>query len=226
MSLADLTSSSALKKRKSVAGTELTTENSDEKVVVEHKTDSAAVALFETIEEWPFEGLCEQLCLDLFSPYWEVRHGASLALKELLKSQGSGAGKILDVSVQENQNRNAKWVGDLAIRLLCVLALDKFSDFVGDQAVVPVRETCAQALGVLSQYATPELCSNIVHQGLLSLIQEANSHRQAEQQQWGVRLAALTGLKYILAVRTDLIKYLLVDSQGEFSDTLQTVIRG
>jgi TATA-binding protein-associated factor len=28
-----------------------------------------------------------------------------------------------------------------------VLALDRFGDFVSDQVVAPVRETCAQALG-------------------------------------------------------------------------------
>ena len=33
------------------------------------------------------------------------------------------------------------------MRLLCVLALDRFGDFVSDQVVAPVRETCAQALG-------------------------------------------------------------------------------
>jgi TATA-binding protein-associated factor len=36
---------------------------------------------------------------------------------------------------------------DTALRLLCVLALDRFGDFVSDQVVAPVRETCAQALG-------------------------------------------------------------------------------
>lgn len=40
------------------------------------------------------------------------------------------------------------WLEDLAVRLVCVLALDRFGDFVSDQVVAPVRETCAQALGV------------------------------------------------------------------------------
>lgn len=39
------------------------------------------------------------------------------------------------------------WLEDLSLRLLCVLALDRFGDFVSDQVVAPVRETCAQALG-------------------------------------------------------------------------------
>lgn len=42
------------------------------------------------------------------------------------------------------------WLEDLAVRLVCVLALDRFGDFVSDQVVAPVRETCAQTLGVYS----------------------------------------------------------------------------
>lgn len=38
---------------------------------------------------------------------------------------------------------------DIALRLLCVLGLDRFGDFVTDQVTAPVRETCAQALGKL-----------------------------------------------------------------------------
>jgi len=40
-----------------------------------------------------------------------------------------------------------QWLEDTSLRLLCVLALDRFGDFVSDQVVAPVRETCAQALG-------------------------------------------------------------------------------
>lgn len=40
------------------------------------------------------------------------------------------------------------WLEDIGLRLLCVLALDHFGDFIGDQVVAPVRETCAQALGI------------------------------------------------------------------------------
>lgn len=50
------------------------------------------------------------------------------------------------------------WLEDMAVRLVCVLALDRFGDFVSDQVVAPVRETCAQALGqsnyLLSLYQT------------------------------------------------------------------------
>lgn len=44
------------------------------------------------------------------------------------------------------------WLEDLTLRLLCVLALDRFGDFISDQVVAPVRETCAQCLGIFSFY--------------------------------------------------------------------------
>ena len=44
----------------------------------------------------------------------------------------------------------AQWHADCAIRLLCVLALDRFGDWAGGAKVTaPVRETAAQALSVL-----------------------------------------------------------------------------
>lgn len=217
-----------MKKRKSnaeellVKEEPIKTEEDSAKVVIEHKADTSA-AIFNSGDEWPFEGLCEQLCLDLFSPYWEVRHGSALAIREIVKVQGSGAGKITGQSRESNDKRHSEWLADLSIRLLCVLALDKFTDFVGDQAVVPVRETCAQALGVVSRFVSEELCSNIIDQGLLKLI--AESKVSAEAFGWGVRLAALIGLKYILAVRSDLTSVLLV-KKGAFSDALNVITDG
>ena len=43
---------------------------------------------------WPFAALCEQLCVDILSPVWEVRHGAAVALREILRSQAASAGVI------------------------------------------------------------------------------------------------------------------------------------
>ena len=33
-----------------------------------------------------------------------------------------------------------------------MIALDRFADYIGDEAVAPVRETCAQIIGVLSSH--------------------------------------------------------------------------
>lgn len=50
---------------------------------------------------------------------------------------------------------HSSWLEDIALRIVCVLALDRFGDFVSDQVVAPVRETCAQTL---STYSTIHLC--------------------------------------------------------------------
>ena len=222
----DLSSSTGFKKRKTLLEEE-GNKVKQETVVIEHKAESASILTCG--DEWPFEGLCELVCLDLFSPYWEVRHGAALALRELLKVHGSGAGKIVGVSESENLSRHKKWMTDLSIRLLCVLALDKFTDFVGDQAVVPVREVCAQVLGVLSRFASQDLVENIVYNGLLKLIpgQSVNSNANSSSNEfsWGVRLSALIGIKYILAIRTDLVNFLL-KKEDEFSLVFDSILQG
>jgi TATA-binding protein-associated factor len=41
---------------------------------------------------WVWDGLVKVLEVDLFNDAWEVRHGAALALKELLKVQGGCGG--------------------------------------------------------------------------------------------------------------------------------------
>lgn len=110
------------------------------------------------------------------------------------------------------------WIEDLVIRLLCVFALDRFGDFVSDevfgctppehvtslcgrtgadwcwcvgQVVAPVRETCAQALGVALRHMKENGVSMTVDV-LLKLLKE---------DQWEVRHGGLLGIKYALAVR-------------------------
>lgn len=41
---------------------------------------------------WIWDGVVKLLEVDLFSPAWEVRHGAAMALRELLKVQGHSGG--------------------------------------------------------------------------------------------------------------------------------------
>lgn len=200
------------------------------KVVVEHKPKPDTVAasgLYSSGDEWPFEGLCEQLCLDLFSPNWEVRHGASIGLREILKAHGSGAGKVIGVTRIQNSSQHNKWLEDVALRLLCVLALDRFADFVSDQVVVPVRETAAQTLGALLQWCSKELSLDVMYKGLLRLIEGSPNNEVIDvdsfitngkaagpsndgKLRWEVRHAGLIGLKYWMAVRTDLVSHVLL----------------
>lgn len=41
---------------------------------------------------WPFGAMCEQACLDVLAPDWETRHGAAVALREVLRSHAASAG--------------------------------------------------------------------------------------------------------------------------------------
>jgi TATA-binding protein-associated factor len=41
---------------------------------------------------WIWDGLTKVLEVDLFSAAWEIRHGAAMALRELLKVQGQHGG--------------------------------------------------------------------------------------------------------------------------------------
>ena len=49
---------------------------------------------------WPFQGLCDKLCLDILDPRWEVRHGAAVALREVLHRQANFAGVAAPVMPQ------------------------------------------------------------------------------------------------------------------------------
>ena len=42
--------------------------------------------------EWVWGGIVRLLELDLFSPMWEVRHGAAMGLREIVKAQGGAGG--------------------------------------------------------------------------------------------------------------------------------------
>lgn len=40
---------------------------------------------------WPFQSVADQLLLDCLNPAWETRHGAALALREILSWQAGSA---------------------------------------------------------------------------------------------------------------------------------------
>ena len=64
---------------------------------------------------------------------------------------------------------------------------------VGAQVVAPVRETAAQALGAAAR-GLPASSLHAVTRHLTALV---------AQKDWGVRLAGLLGIKYVLAARLD-----------------------
>ncbi|KAF8130463.1 SNF2 chromatin remodeling protein [Mycena galopus ATCC 62051] len=173
---------------------------------------------------WIWDGVVRVLEVDLFSAAWEVRHGAAMALRELLKLQGANGGMRDGVSPAENAMLHEKWCNDLSAKCLCVFVLDRFGDFVSDQVVAPVRETVSQTLAALLLHM-PRRSVGHVHAILLQMIQQdlpalpqqtngngrtrgkgkkAASAEADKTHVWEVRHAGLLGIKYEVAVRNDL----------------------
>ena len=106
----------------------------------------------------------------------------------------------------------SSYLVDLVRHLLTLLAFDRFGDFVGDTVIAPVRETAAQALGVLLKYLSNEGISE-VHSTLVAMVRQDWAKRgkdaagavKGEKFSWEVRHAGLLGLKYEVAVRKDLL---------------------
>lgn len=165
-------------------------------------------------KEWPLEAFCSKLYMDLFSPRWEIRHGSATALRELLKTHISGGGKSIYMSSEEQQEAHNNWFEDAALRLLCVLALDRFGDFVSDQVVAPVREICAQDLSAILKAMPDELVSKTV-----DILQKF-----VKQKDWEVRHGGILGIKYFVVVREDLIAtYLPLIIKDVLNGLLDTV---
>lgn len=109
----------------------------DSKIVVEHKGPAVPPSpLVQTSSEdpldWPFERLCELLLVDLFDHSWEIRHGAAMGLREVVRAHAYGAGRVRGKSRRENDALNLRWLNDLACRLCCIFMLDRFGDYVSD----------------------------------------------------------------------------------------------
>lgn len=146
--------------------------------------------------EWPLEAFCTKLFIDLFNVRWEIRHGSAVALRELMKTHISGGGRNVHMTDEEQEVAHNKWLEDVALRLLCVLALDRFGDYVSDQVVAPVRETCAQVLGtVLKEMPDEALVSKTI----------ATLQNFIKGKDWEVRHGGILGFKYFVVVRDDLI---------------------
>ncbi|KAJ1953089.1 TATA-binding protein-associated factor mot1, partial [Linderina pennispora] len=194
----------------SSTGVDITEQPGGEAIVVEAKKADSREALFAISEgSWPFESLVEILCIDLFDAKWEVRHGAGMALREIFKHHGHSAGMLAGLSTVENARRNQQFLEDVCVRLMCVFTLDRFGDFVSDHVVAPVRETCAQTLGVLSQYLTQPVLVE-TQQALLQLVQRgAGDQASSIAPIWEARHSGLSGLRYIVAVRRDMASLLV-----------------
>jgi TATA-binding protein-associated factor len=148
-------------------------------------TNKATLPLQEGQSPWAVVLL--DITPNLSDQTWQIRHGSSLALLDLLRNSN------VSTSVPPSL------LTAIARHLLNVLVLDRFGDFVGDTVIAPVRDEA-----VLE-----------VHQALLVMVRQPWARRgkdpsgkektEGEKFRWEVRHAGLLGLKYEVAVRGDLL---------------------
>ena len=169
--------------------------------------------------EWPFERLCEYLMVDMFDFNWEIRHGAAMGLREILRVHGFGAGRERGKSKQMNDAINHKWLDDLACRVCCVFMLDRFGDYVSDNVITPVRETAGQTLGSLLQHTAPSTVE-AVYNVLRTLVLQENmgEHKRV----WQACHGGMIGMRYLVAVRHDV----LLSDQNLMDGVLSVVMKG
>jgi TATA-binding protein-associated factor len=158
----------------------------------------------ESIEgaEWPYERLCEYLKIDLFDPSWETRHGAAMGLREVIRVHGGGAGRLRGKTREENDALSRKWLDDLACRLCCVLMLDRFTDYSSDTSVAPIRETIGQTLGSTLKHV-PAASVYEIYRVLYRMVMQQDLN--LERPIWAVCHGGMVGLRYVVAVRKDLL---------------------
>lgn len=110
-----------------------------------------------------------------------------------------------------------------ALRILCILGLDRFGDYISHQVVAPVRETCAQALGSLVLLITggkPQETAKTGHENYQSSNSVVRCHddilgivsiimKLMDNKEWEARHGGLLASRYLLAVRDDLLDTIL-----------------
>ena len=169
--------------------------------------------------EWPFERLCEVLMVDLFSHHWEIRHGAAMGLREVVRVHGAGAGRRHGKPRNVNSGANNAWLDDLACRLCCVLMLDRFGDYISDNVVAPIRETVGQTLGAVMTHLQPATVSS-VYRVLYSMVMQKDL--RLPQRIWEVCHGGMIGLRYLVAIRSDL----LTEENGLMDGVVEAVMKG
>lgn len=157
--------------------------------------------------EWPYERLMEFLTVDLFDHDWNIRHGAAMGIREVVRVHGAGAGRIQGKTRVQNDVLNRRWLDDLACRLCCVFMLDRFGDYHFDTVVVPVRETAGQALGALLQYLPASSVKAIFTILRRLVVQDGKSKGKDGDRQWQPSHGGILGMRYLVAVRNDLLAH-------------------
>ncbi|KAG7192301.1 TATA-binding protein-associated factor mot1 [Scheffersomyces spartinae] len=211
---------------------DITSQQGGEKLVLETKAPELEPLLSLHMKVaglvWEFQGVYELLLNDLFDDTWEIRHGAALGLRELLKKHSKGAGRIMNKSLEENNHNNRVTLEDLAVRLCALFALDRFGDFVSDTVVAPVRESGAQTLAALLLHLDDDIVFR-TFDCLYDLVMQKNELVKC----WEAKHGGMLGLRYFVGVRTDILLkkpelmddvfYMVLNGLKESDDDVQSV---
>jgi hypothetical protein len=81
-----------------------------------------------------------------------------------------------------------------------VLALDRFADFIGDEAVAPVRETCVQIIGLIISNFNNNNNTNVITSlcNIINIFITTPSSTTTSITNWELRHSGIMALKYIV----------------------------
>lgn len=161
-----------------------------------------AVGVSNVHEEWPLERICDKLLVWLFHENWQARHGAASALTAIIRGAPRCAGVRGDMDKDHAAIANARWCEDVCARLVCLLGLDRFNDFVEDTAIAPVREGASQALAACVAHVGTSIAKQITVL-LLQFVRVSST--------WEPRQGALLGLKCVLGLHPHIATGILAE---------------
>lgn len=184
---------------------EITEQSNSDKIMLE----SVILPILEKHERvaglvWQFQGIYELLLENLTHDNWEIRHGAALGLRELMKKHAISVSRVKGKSREENNVRNSMSLEDLAARLLTVFALDRFGDYVYDTVVAPVRESVAQTLATLLIHLDDELSVKIFGK-LEQLVLQSSYSSERTHKIWEATHGGLLGIRYFVIIKQDFL---------------------
>lgn len=215
---------------------DLTSQQGGSKLVMETKAPELSPLISQHAKVaglvWQFQGVYELLLNDLFDERWEVRHGSALGLRELIKTHGKGAGRVMNKPKEVNDANNAATLEDLAVRLCTLFALDRFADYVNDTVVAPVRESGAQTLAALLIHLNIDIIIK-TFDCLKSLVLQEQSVDLDLPRCWEAKHGGMLGIRYFVSVRTDVlllhsqlldsVVYMVLHCLRESEDDVQSV---
>ena len=127
---------------------------------------------------------------NLLNPTWEIRHGATLGLAEMMIGLASTLTKKCNNN-NDIRNHLSRFVEDCVVRCLCILSLDRFCDYANDYIVSPSQEIAGQLIAVLYHRWLNDNNKNTLLKQLYIL---------AHHQIWETRYGACVALKYIVSM--------------------------